>query len=439
MAHLSPDMIFQHFQNIEVGLVQNGCKNVIHIGMSMILRWTSPAVVACARPSQVKDVTRIVQGKEVVWVRKTGVSMAYAAADSGLSLLAEYREWLIDGTFWCTPRPYYQVLNVMVVVTENEIVYAPCAHFLLTGQATEDYYEAFLALLKLVEFQKEPKLRIIVDFEKAQKEAFIRAWCDMGYDRQNLTISGCLFHYAQAVYRKYRRLGVGTGNRETSQMLSIFLWLPYFDAALVKDVLEKFEQAAGKDSLSKVSAKFLKYFKRTWMEDGVREMWVGGAENSVSTNCAIESFHSQLNACFNKAHPSAKNLFDKLWGLDRGGWMKAVTATNPNAKPAKRNFGLRNQLAEEHGEKVAVAIREVAGSLGERGKTVSPKKLRRFLARDEKVPVPCENIWSFGIEDLKKTLTEGGPFFDAMAAEQEQDGSEDPSEEKLIWIFNVSK
>lgn len=62
------------------------------------------------------------------------------ASDLGVTLLREYRNWAIDGTFYCCPPSFKQLFTINVFKGDSSL---PTAYFLLPGKSAEVYSRAF--------------------------------------------------------------------------------------------------------------------------------------------------------------------------------------------------------------------------------------------------------------------------------------------------------
>lgn len=111
----------------------------------------------------------------------------------------------VDATFGCVPKPFYQVLIVMVFVSSLEI-YVPTCYILMTGKTHECYWQAFNWLCSEVP-RATPKY-IGVDFE-------INFFTVARDHFPGAELIGCKFHFKQAILKKLKE---GT-NIKSSQWL----------------------------------------------------------------------------------------------------------------------------------------------------------------------------------------------------------------------------
>jgi hypothetical protein len=237
--------------------------------------------------------------------------------------------WLIDGTFWTCPKGFRQLWNISAFDGKS---FVPCAHFLLPDAKALTYTWAILDLLDALCPEKDLALgvrRIITDFEKAERDGIHAAFETFFNDKMRPQIrdlilnpragvrlkfvacnrpcvrfSGCLFHFCQAVVRWHAQHCPKTNPEYcmSCQLLSFFLWLPYFDSDFIIKAFAKMV-CRMRECLS-----FIVYFYNTWMT--CIDWWRihDEDEEGILTNCGVEVFHRELKAMFNHAHPDWKQL-----------------------------------------------------------------------------------------------------------------------------------
>ena len=76
--------------------------------------------------------------------------------------------------------------------------YFPVGHILLKKK--ELYIEAFLRLLMFSHDKLPATIMIVTDFEQALQEAVVTVIASF---KINVRVLGCLFHFSQAVMKKY--------------------------------------------------------------------------------------------------------------------------------------------------------------------------------------------------------------------------------------------
>ncbi|KAL3074492.1 hypothetical protein niasHS_015322 [Heterodera schachtii] len=117
-------------------------------------------------------------------------------SDVLLDVLKGARKISVDGTFKVAPAALTQCFVIGAFVNRRLTL---CVHALLPGKQRK-YYEEALNAIKAVIAPNTPA-RIISDFEtatiRAMRETFPAA-----------QLTGCLFHMSQAVFRKWREMGL---------------------------------------------------------------------------------------------------------------------------------------------------------------------------------------------------------------------------------------
>jgi hypothetical protein len=102
---------------------------------------------------------------------------------------------LCDATFKTAPRPFSQLFNIMV---SHEGIAIPVLHVCMTSKHN-GLYEGVLMKIRSLFPQLEPHV-IKSDFEIGLMKALAAAF-------PHTTLSGCYFHFAQAVFRSIMRPG----------------------------------------------------------------------------------------------------------------------------------------------------------------------------------------------------------------------------------------
>jgi hypothetical protein len=153
--------------------------------------------------------------------------------------------------------------------------------------------------------------RIIIDFEMAELNGYKEALKNTFGPSCPIKISGCLFHYGQALYRYFMKWhGKGPNKHKELQVLYVYLWLPYLGREKCNDIMARMEK---KD----ICGKLTHHVGHYWLEQ--RGDWWGASEFAdvaILTNCAIESFHARLNSRIKGDHPSLFDLQEILFSID---------------------------------------------------------------------------------------------------------------------------
>lgn len=249
------------------------------------------------------------RGTRRKWVRSqdTAIGMVIFMTDLHEQMMASAAVWQVDGTFKAAPRQFQQLLNVMAVDIYGKR-YLPVCHVLLTSGTYETYFRAFSRILDVLERPRALQVRtVITDFEPALKRGVEDSLSGRGV---HVRVQGCLFHFAQAILRKFRKLYARSPISFTQKrVLSILVVLPYLPLQSVKTwVAAMRSKETGCDAM-------LDYVRTVWLTK-TEWWWVGPDTPGVFTNCALEGFHGNLRHYLDFAHPSIDLLSTRLYEMD---------------------------------------------------------------------------------------------------------------------------
>ena len=150
------------------------------------------------------------------------------ATDKGLDDLVNVKQWADDGTFKCSPTIFYQLYTLHIQVGMHSV---PRLFALLPNKSQEAYIRLFIKLNELR--QGLMPEHIMMDFEKAHINSFLSVF-------PSASISCCLFHLSQNVYRKVCEIGFKERyhhDNEFSIKIRCFSALAFFPPNDVIDVI----------------------------------------------------------------------------------------------------------------------------------------------------------------------------------------------------------
>ena len=155
--------------------------------------------------------------------------------------------------------------------------------------------------------------QLIADFEDAPAAAFRTVFGDQ------LAISGCWFHYAQAVIRRMKKLGLQEAYKTQEQSQLAFrciLSLPLLPVSDIEPGFGDLKTLDIDDAASKqLMQQLLRYVDRQWLKKAsIGPTRLSVRDNTSRTNNAMESFHAALRQRVKVAHP---NLYTFLGHLQR--------------------------------------------------------------------------------------------------------------------------
>ena len=99
-----------------------------------------------------------------------------------------------DATFYVVPKLFYQLFTIFLQEGHHAL---PAIHVLMSKKS-ESLYDAVLQ--KVTELMPNFKQKLAVgDYEKASRNSFRKAF-------DSIEISGCLFHFAKAIWKKLTKV-----------------------------------------------------------------------------------------------------------------------------------------------------------------------------------------------------------------------------------------
>ena len=166
------------------------------------------------------------------------------ANDMMLDFMFRADIWFIDATFKPVRRPFRQLLVVHVVFNQGaRQASIPVFYILMSNRTTVNYMRCFKSMLRIVERHGQGKCvvrTIIIDFEYAMWQAFRNMIANSYFD--DLTISGCLFHFCQCIYRRVQLLhlaGVYRTHRLQRLIIKSLMALPLLPVIHIKSEFER--------------------------------------------------------------------------------------------------------------------------------------------------------------------------------------------------------
>ena len=266
--------------------------------------------LARARANELAPLAFTIEGNEFLRVDEDGFMIF--ASDIDLQFLSDCEHWFADGTFRVTPEGYAQVYTVHGFLNDQTF---PCVYALLPGK-TEQIYTDFLHHLVSLRDDMNP-VSIMTDFELAAINAFNSTWPDA-------TMSGCMFHLGQCVWRKLQDLGMAARyntDPEFALKVKVILALAFVP---VPDVVDHFETLIATPEYGDLDQLIL-YFEDNFIgrqRGHLRvdprfsiELWNqhDRVPNQLPrSNNAVEGWHSAFNNNVDIAHPTVQNLTKKL-------------------------------------------------------------------------------------------------------------------------------
>jgi hypothetical protein len=239
------------------------------------------------------------RGEVIVHSAKGNRRHLIFATDLQLQLLRKARRWFADGTFDASKKPFSQLFSLHAFIRKGDSVkQVPLFFALMSSKRAKDYKAVLDTLLNLLPV--EPNVEEFVsDFEQAIWLAVRQSF------NGRVKMSGCYFHWSQAVWRKLVDIGLGPAYRkkcsETRKICRRLMCLPFLPARKIVRVFNKLKQSA----VGKVIT-LCQYIYRTWISP-LTAKWQPKTWSvfmkAVRTNNDAEGWHNRLNQKIRVAHP----------------------------------------------------------------------------------------------------------------------------------------
>jgi len=236
-----------------------------------------------------------------------GTALLFATPEQ-LELIRSATSVYFDATFKVVPTPFYQLFTLFVPHGDSAF---PCFFALMSRKTKQLYIAIFEKLRELVPtFQPT---NAMADFEEAPADAFRSVF---GSDTQ---VSGCWFHFAQAIIRRTRKLSLTTARENDSEVKTIInclMALPLLPAPKIAEGLRDIRSLPrGNQTFSENINRLLQYVERQWLKKStIGPDRLSVRDNVSRTNNILESFHSVQRRRIQVSHP---NLFAFLGHLQR--------------------------------------------------------------------------------------------------------------------------
>ena len=205
--------------------------------------------------SMVKGETKIGDEKRIIIFSSEDCLKLFAKAE-GLSG---------DGTFFSTPKNFYQILIISGEVTPD--YWVPLVYIWCPNKEGTTYDFAFGMLKALLDERglELKALYFMCDFEQALRDAFLRVffW---------LLLKGCHFHYGQSLWKFVVANGLKVqysemGNEDLAELIRLAMSLAFVRLDLFGEAYEILEEAAEnlQDQFQEFGQRFLDYHRSTWV------------------------------------------------------------------------------------------------------------------------------------------------------------------------------
>lgn len=246
----------------------------------------------------------------------------------------------MDATFKVVPRLFYQLFTIFVNISG----YVFPALFVLMTRKTTALYAAVFSKLRSIVSNFTP-LRVMADFETASVRGLQTVY------GSSVTVSGCWFHFTQAIGRRAKKLGLAESYRNQEdvrsciRMMMCLPLLPSIDVQLgLNDIrTQGIATINNDDSKSKLTTLSM-FIERQWIlktSIGPERISVVGCQER--SNNGVESFHASLRRRVMVAHPNIFTFIKHLQNVsvdtvaDVARVQRGLSIRRPKKKTAAAN------------------------------------------------------------------------------------------------------
>ena len=184
--------------------------------------------------------------------------------------------------------------------------------FVLMTRKTVDLYTAVFTKVKQLVPLCSPT-EVMADFEEASIIGFRNV-----FERERVRISGCWFHYCQAVAKRCRKVGLTRfwpGSQGVTKIIKCIMSLPLLPPEDIMQGLNDITTIVDQvdDAPKELLVQLIAYIRRQWVSKasiGPTRLSVNGQDHR--TNNGVESYHAGLRRRIAVAHPNLYTFLDHL-------------------------------------------------------------------------------------------------------------------------------
>lgn len=216
------------------------------------------------------------------------------ATPAQLHILSQCKHWYMDATFKVVRKPFYQLFSIHGFIKSGDSVkQVPLLFCLMSSRKKRDYKHVLQAVVDLTGALAVK--RVTVDYEHAM-------WRAIEKILPTISIQGCGFHWAQAVWRQVQGNGLQSAyrhDRGTHKFLRKILALPFLPYQKIE---ETFNDLVSRTTLTADLITFVAYIRSQWIESTTfpPASW-SVYKRTVRTNNDVEGWHNRLNKTAGKS------------------------------------------------------------------------------------------------------------------------------------------
>ena len=227
---------------------------------------------------------------------------AIFASDLMLTTLKRTKNINFDGTFHVVPKLFYQLFTIFIQEGHHAL---PAVHVLMSQKNESLYLAVLRKIVEIVPFYPE---LAIGDYERAPRNALRAIF-------PNLNVSGCLFHYSKAIWKKVNKLDLCSSYKRNSNLnnwIRLMMSLPLLPQ---DDILPVFQTLVGdtfsldlKPTEENPLIQLITYMKKEWIKRN--DLSVYHAIQKINNCC--ESYHKELKSIIRIKRPNIWSFMESL-------------------------------------------------------------------------------------------------------------------------------
>ncbi|CAF1155459.1 unnamed protein product [Rotaria sordida] len=220
--------------------------------------------------------------------------------------LLQQENWYSDGTFYTCPSIFYQMYSIHAYYDGMS---TPCIFALLGGKSEQIYFDLFAVIFrKMMELNLFIKLRTItIDYEVAVSNVFTKHY-------PTVVVRGCLFHYGQALFRKFVDLGSKTAYKNDENLRDWFRSFAALSLLPLQHMLRGLQFLISTRPNYSALQQFLDYHHNTFgpCSKFPPHMYNHYRNITPRTINYLEGRHGRLKKHVNSPHPNIYRAIDLL-------------------------------------------------------------------------------------------------------------------------------
>ncbi|KAG0437958.1 hypothetical protein DMUE_3385 [Dictyocoela muelleri] len=215
-------------------------------------------------------------------------------------------EIVMDGTFRSSSRSFFQ-LYILYGYMKGQTF--PLIYCFLESKTEDTYVKMLTAVKYRLGLRLEPR-KIQMDFEYAAFNTIRTVFLDT-------VISGCSFHFEQAIWRKINRLGLSTLYEECESFRNSVKSITSLALIPIDHIDHCWSYIVENCNVRSVTLNvFFEYVDTKWINPSRplfnREIWSQYGNLRGRTNNSAEGFNSKLNRAIQKSNPNFWEIVDKI-------------------------------------------------------------------------------------------------------------------------------